>query len=343
MKSSRNSLFLMMFPVLALLAFGWWRQRNPPKPPLAPPKFGFTVKVTKEPIYPVDVWAGRDTKVRIAAKTIGTLPPAWRAPSVEWLQCLRLVARKNKRDRTLFCRGTFDNYESYVRWLPARGGGSGSGGSAGDDHSLNNISFALRNVPQDLGELWLLLDMGIRPATSIDQKDIDEATLAKLKEKGGVIWASKSLLLRRDNETIKMPIVSTNPQFRIDKWSIEPFKAAPGNPYEDKELVIHLFDTGSQSQEQDLWSPVKAGSDWQIVDEKGQPRSRRSGDPAAITQSAEDKRRYTAKLQFSSRFAPEAQKLRLHGQLSCNNRWPLMIDIPLIDRTEKTSAKALAR
>jgi len=327
---------LMMLPVLGLLAFGLWRQRHPPTPPAAKPKFGITAQITREPIHPVNVWAGCDTRLSIRFQPNGPLPAGWGVNSVEWLQCLRLVARKNGRDRMLFRLGDSTNWDSYRRWLPSRNGTSGGGCSGNGGQS--SLGLALRKVPREWGELWLLLDVGLRPAASIDSHDIDAATVARLKAQGGAVWTSKSLRLRRDGEALKMPVVSTNPQLELRDWHIEPYQSGPGDSPEDRQLIMHLFDSGPLPQKQSEWYHMRAGSDWQIVDEKGQPRGTMTGDPApASVTLVKGKRSYVAKFSFSSRIAPEARRLRLRGQLSCHNRWPLMLDIPLFDRTKQTS------
>jgi hypothetical protein len=257
------------------------------------------------------------------------LPVGWNINSVEWLECLRLVARKNGRERTLFSRGIFDDFQSYVRWLPARNGNEG--GNYGGNGASTSISFALHKVPLEWGELWLCFDMGLRSALMGNVRSIDAATVARLKQQGGAVWASKSLLLRRDGEIIKLPVVSTNPQLEIDSWRVEPFTSASG---EDRQLVMHLFDAGPLPQKQNLWFHTQTASDWQIVDEKGQTLSNHGGDPALV-QKGKGARQHIAKFRFSSRLAPEARQLRLRGQLSCGKRWPLIINIPLLDRTRR--------
>ena len=85
--------------------------------------------------------------------------------------------------------------------------------------------------------------------------------------------------------------------------------------------------------------PIPSCSNWDVLDEKGSSIVSYFGAPTWGDLS-KGRRHYKATFSFSSKMAPEARQLRVHGALSCDRRWPLMIDIPLLDRTAKTAAKA---
>ena len=341
MKTSRDSLLLMMLPVVAILAFGWWRQMNPPTPPPAAPKLSLTLQIRKEPIYPVDVWAGVDTKIKVEARPTDFSKP------VEWLDCLRVVARKDRHERILFSTGEFSswnsyrgkNWNSYQRWMAPR-----SRPSLDVTDGWWQGSFALRKVPKEWGEIWIIVDIGIRPPTKPHfEGSLSAASVAKLKAQGGITWATKELRLRRDGEVIKTPLVSTNPLLGLEKWQVKDYSPR-GQSETDRVVTLQVFDTGTLPPEKELF-PIHVsppfGILWKIVDEKGQNYDGAAGN-AQIGNPIKDRRTYEVRFGYSSKVAPNAKRLRLRGQLSCDNRWPLTIDIPLIDRT-KTSSKVKSR
>ena len=332
MKSSRTSLIWMTLPILGLLAFGLWRRGNSPKSPPAEPQFGITASIIKEPIYPVDVWAGRDTKINSSYSFQGPLPPVGNFGNGDWLHCLRLVARKDGREQTIFRKGNWvDN--TYLRVLPSRMG-MWSGGGNGSNGGSDQLNFALRNAPLEWGEIWLCYDVGLRQKTTATDEEIDITTMKWLKARGGIFWATKSLRLRRENEIIKLPKVSTSPLLELRDWRLIQQDGI-------QQLTIRFRDNGPLPKEKPM-NDVVVVSPWNIIDDNGKvfgTTSDSGGQHLAPVsfQQGKGRRICLATLKLPLPLANTTGKLRLQGAVSCNNRWPLMIDIPLLDRTKKVT------
>ena len=318
MHNSKRSVLLMMLPVFGLLAFALWRR------PKSPPPIAIKADVLRDRLFPVDVGMGWDTKILIPYAPVGEFPAALKRDDLEWLWCFRLVARKNGRERTLFRKVDMDNPPD-IRQLPAH---------EDWDEYWWSYAFALRNVPPEWGEIWAHLDLGLRTADRCAEWDIDAVTVARLKKQKGTVWFSKSLLLRRDGETIKLPVMSTDPQLELRDWHVEPCAPEDTNGH-DRLLVMHLFNSGSLLDKRAPFA-IPSCSNWDVVDEKGNTIISYFGAPTRGDLS-KGRRHYKATFSFSSKMAPQARRLRVRGALSCHKRWPLKIDILLLDRTKQTS------
>lgn len=334
MKSSRSSLLLMMLPVLGIAIFALAQQQKLPSPP-AKPQTRINIEVVREKIYPLDVWAGCDTKFTIRYSKVGPWPMGWWFSGVEWLKCIRLVACKNGRERTLF--PTLGHHD-YTRWPDSHGGEFGEYGGQG------HFRFALREVPREWGEIWLRLDYGLQSANSIREQVLDPSTVAKLKMQGRATWVSKSLCLRRDGEMIKLPRISKRPRLELRDWHIENQAQTP-NGADDRQLVLHILDHGPLPKP-DVNGEIhdlQAHRKWEVVDERGSRciQAIEYTPGFYLMNLVKGTRIYEVRFIFWSKTAPKARRLRVQGPLSCDNRWPMMINLPLLDRTAKTSRKQM--
>lgn len=330
----------MLLPICGLVTFAWWREKNPPS---TKPKFGITAQIIKETPYPVDVWAGRDTRVVINVKGKHLSLPEY---SAQWVQCVRVVARTNGKDRLLFRSDDLQFGAIYRKCGPNYNFYVGMTGKA-------VFGFALRDVPRDWGEIWLELDVGLRPVPdrSSHKFEISAESIARFRKQPGAVWTweSKSLLLRGKDEIIELPVVSKNPYLSL-KYHLAPVEF-PLEKTLDRSMLLHFANTFPDSQGKESLSFIfNRVIDWHWVDEKGivhkydqKVFSPLGPEGMAMSCHAPPGGTIpTAEVEFSSKLAPKAHKLRLKAAISCDNRWPLMIDIPLLDRTEKTTARSPA-
>lgn len=320
----------MVMPIVGLLIFGLWRQRTAVPPGPGPTKFGIITKIIKEPVYPVDVWAGRDTKLAFDIRTKGVRPTKWRATDSDWLYLIRIIARKNGKDRILY-RSDKDG-DAYAPLIPAQ---SFSHGSAGMENLWYRISFSLSQVPREWGEIWLYLDVGLRSAPSPNILSVNTSTIAQLKAQGGALWTSKALRLRRDGEDIKMPPVSPKPQLALKSWKVTPLGLQP-NGLQDFNLEMRLFDSGPLKSPGPANIGVQADERWQVFNEQGLYCGGFNGNQVDVDLE-KGQRHYLAMVRFSVPSSNRPRKLYLKGQLSCNHRWPLLFSIPLPNAKGKTT------